>query len=480
MKFNRKYLLCLVLLAGLLTMPGIQAVEAVPTTWHQGDEYPLVGHYFSEEYWTNGSMFLKDNENESIKLAVSYLNSSGVEAFLVAVNGYTNKTTNTTVTIPYQMFGMHYLTNDSEEVFITANLAFLYAYLDDYNGTHDNSDGQLLPDPGLGQDDFYFVFPFGVTAENLTYQTVVEPHPVVKNGWGDYTFKISYYNMTAKVVPYAAGLGIFINWWLPFLFCRFSELTFEYHIHMDNQTGEVTAETFYTIGQVTDVWVLGVQFSGTDATAIFNDSRWTLGAAHFVNILTSQYNITTQNNMTYDISAGTTEFLDDNLTIAVGPDRERAFDLDFRGTFNLYNESDNDALVEANKPAYNLLLQPRLAAILLLAWQIPFSVEVFSIFAYSHSTQMQQTYSGPLAMLAAGRGDFSVTHLWYAVQFPDWQGYRVVHDPTYTAHVNLGLMVGGGGGETTDGDRDLAGLLILVGGGLAVLIVIGLLLRRRK
>ncbi|MHA2407598.1 MAG: hypothetical protein ACXACA_04450, partial [Candidatus Ranarchaeia archaeon] len=89
MNFNRKYLLCLVLLAGLLTMPGIQAVDAIPTTWNKGDEYALVGHTFSEEYWTNGSMILHENATERTTLAVSYLNTSGVEAFLVAVNNHT-------------------------------------------------------------------------------------------------------------------------------------------------------------------------------------------------------------------------------------------------------------------------------------------------------------------------------------------------------------------------------------------------------
>jgi hypothetical protein len=460
-------------------MPGIQAVDAIPTTWNQGDEYALVGHTFSEEYWMNGSMILHENATERTTLAVSYLNTSGVEAFLVAVNNHTDKTTNTSVTIPYQMFGMHYLTNNSQEVFITANLAFLFAYFDDYNGTSDNSTGQKLPDPG--NEDFYYVYPFGVEAENQTFQTKVEPHPVVKNGWGDYTFKITYHNMTAKVVPYAAGIpGILLQWWLPLLFCRFSELTFEYHIQMDNQTGEVTAETFYTIGQVTDVWFLGIHYEGVAATEIFNDTRWTIGAAHFVNILTSNYNVTNQNNQTHDISAGTTDFMDDNLTIVVGADRERAFDLDFRGSFNLYNESDNDALVASNLPAYNLLLQPRPAAIFLLLWQIPFSIEVFSIFAYSHSTQMQSTFSGPRQMVQNGVGQFDAARLWYVVEFPGWLGYKVVHDPTYTAHVNLGLMVGGGGGETTPSDGDEGGAILLLAGGAVVLIVIVLLLRRRK
>jgi hypothetical protein len=116
----------------------------------------------------------------------------------------------------------------------------------------------------------------------------------------------------------------------------------------------------------------------------------------------------------------------------------------------------------------------------LLLWQIPFSIEVFSIFAYSHSTRMQTTFSGPRQMVQNGVGQFDAARLWYVVEFPGWKGYKVVHDPTYTAHVNLGLMVGAGGGETTAGDDDLGGVILLIGGGLGVLIVIALLLRRRK
>ncbi|MHA1916942.1 MAG: hypothetical protein ACTSUV_01325 [Candidatus Ranarchaeia archaeon] len=475
-----KNILVFSLLTGLIFLPSIPLSNAYPSTWAKGTERLITGHEFSEEYWTNGSVMLKDNENESVSMAISYVNTSGFQAFLVAFNNYTNKLKNETGTFPYQMFGMHYLTNGSEEVFITANLAYLFAYKDTYNGTGTDNIGQKLPD--VGNEDFYYIFPFGKNTVNGSFNTKTEAHPVVKNGWGDYTFKMSYYNLSAKIIRYhnvstlGGAIGFLASVYLPWAFARFSELTVEYHIKMDNQTGLVTCETFYNIGQVNRFKFWGLSL---DPSFLVNSSL-TLGAAHYLSIITSNYNITSKSNQSHFVKRGVTEMADDNITVVVG-NNERAFDLDFHGTFDLYNETD-DSLVRGNQTAYNFLMQANPTDLLFLMWQVPFSLEVFSIFAYSHSTYMQDTYSGPAAMMAAGRGNVSVNHLWYATEFPDWDGYKVVHDPTYTAHVNLGLMVGGGetSTTTTEGDNEGAGAIILLGGAAAVVIVLVVLIRRRK
>jgi hypothetical protein len=46
------------------------------------------------------------------------------------------------------------------------------------------------------------------------------------------------------------------------------------------------------------------------------------------------------------------------------------------------------------------------------------------------------------SLAPANKDGFNAYPLWYAVSFPQWDGYRVVHDPVYTAYTNMNLETG--------------------------------------
>ncbi len=76
---------------------------------------------------------------------------------------------------------------------------------------------------------------------------------------------------------------------------------------------------------------------------------------------------------------------------------------------------------------------------MLVAWQLGFAAGAMSIFAYGLSDYVQSTYDGPLdlaqrSLAPTNEDGFNAYPLWYAVSFPQWNGYRVVHDPVYTAY----------------------------------------------
>jgi hypothetical protein len=104
-----------------------------PETWQDGDEVAVFGHSFEEEYWTNESMNATSPSGDNITFSASFVNYKNVQAFLLALNMVENE--NGTGTVPFQLFGMHYLTPEGREVFIGAVLAFLLAFDDTYNGT---------------------------------------------------------------------------------------------------------------------------------------------------------------------------------------------------------------------------------------------------------------------------------------------------------------------------------------------------------
>jgi hypothetical protein len=54
--------------------------------------------------------------------------------------------------------------------------------------------------------------------------------------------------------------------------------------------------------------------------------------------------------------------------------------------------------------------------------------------SYALSDNIQDAYTSPLDLRQRWWQNYANSaKLWYAVSFPGWKGYRVEHDPTYTA-----------------------------------------------
>jgi hypothetical protein len=386
--------------------------------WEDGKEKDILGHTFDEEAWTASPVETKNDNGDNVSYTVSYLNYKNVQAFLIALNKVENE--NGTGVLPYQMFGMHYYTPNNREVFIGALLAFFMAY--------DDANGDGVPNTGENKT---FVLPFGVEkATNGTYPPEASAVKITKKGEGHWQFGMQYKNMYALVTP--TPLLPLIGW-----IAKFSELKITYDIKFNDETNEVTAETFYTIGQVKELWgyIAGFPPVKTDRSEI--SLSLGLSAVHFVTIFTSRYKVTGINTGN-TVSAG---IADEDVVIGVGEDNHRAFKIGFRGDFDLKDE-DTGNTITTDEDAINILLQAKLVDLGLVAWQLAFSAGLFSIFAYALSDEVQSKYSSPRDLAEKSLRPFNpqgfgVHALWYAVCFPSWQGYRVEHDPQYTAYVTF-------------------------------------------
>ena len=427
-----------------------------PTVWNDGDEVAIFGHSFDEEYWTNTSMNATTPEGNNLTFSASYVNDNDVQAFLLALNMMENE--NGSGTVPFQMFGMHYLTPEGREVFIGAVLAFLMVFDDTYNGTGPGSNG--LPDPG--HENISYVIPFGVgnTLEE-SYPPESEVQEVEKLGDGHYRFGIQYRNLYAFVTPNFIASMVFNSG----LIAKFSELTISYEIEMNDETGEVTAETWYTVGQVTDLW--GILFGIPFQMDVEDDITDTLGLSivHFVTVFTSKYEGAAGNSTGNTIDPDISVPLEEDIVLKVGDTGERAMKIGTRGTFDLINES-TDYVVKDDEPAMNAIVGAHLVDLLLVAWQLGFAAGAMSIFAYALSDYVQTAYDGPLdlcqrSLVPANADGFNANPLWYAVSFPQWEGYRVVHDPVYTAYTYVEIDDGDPGIDD-ESDFDPVGLVLLV------------------
>ena len=396
-----------------------------------GDEASILnGHTFKEEMWTTDVVNTSEDGMKHT-FTTSFVNFDNFQAFLVAYNKGENGTK--VSTLPYQFFGLHYFTPNGTEVFLGSVLAFLMAYNDSYNGTGPGQNHVM--DPGL--EPVYYIIPWGVGDTDLfkndkSYIPTVEPIPVKKLGEGEYEFGMTYKNLYAKVIDGNSPFGFWVSMAFPIYLAKFSELTIRYHIKEDKANNKVVAETFYTIGQVDKLWIFGIPVDRSELPDLMG-----ISAVHYVTMFNSVYStVDNADKSIGDLSAGRTKPVDEiRMKVA---DQERAFDIGFRGTYDLKDEKNGNAPIATGEQAYNLLLGATLGDKILVGWQAGLSRPIMSTVAYGLSEQIQKDFTGPCDLANRSWQKFSSGSFWYAVAFPKWNGYRVEHDPIMTAYSSLG------------------------------------------
>jgi len=424
-----------------------------PSTFKTGDEKDkLNGHTFKEEYWTT------DISNTSADGTVntftaSYVNDMNVQALLIAFK--TSVKDNKTSTLPYQFFGMHYYTPGGREVFLGAVLAFLMAYNDTWNESAQGAGQDGIPEPN--HENVYYIFPFGVGDTNQfkgnnSYVPQVSAISVNKIADGEYEFGMTYTNLYAKIIDGNSKVGFLLSALLPLYIAKFSELTVKYHVKMDKANKKITSETHYTLGQVQKLWLFGKSVNPK-----LIPSNWGIAAVHYAAMFMTGYK--TEDNANQSVGNLQAGLSQKTAGIHVDADgKERAFEVGFRGTYDLIDENNNNQVVKANQPAINLLVGARPVDTWLVGIQANLSLGFMGIFAYAMSAHLRTLYTSPYDLVHKGADQFLAGAFWYAVCFPGWGSYRVVHDPVYTGYTNFAS-----GPTTTTTKKACGGSIILLG-----------------
>ncbi|MFX0078501.1 MAG: hypothetical protein ACFE8O_04620 [Candidatus Hermodarchaeota archaeon] len=404
-----------------LLVPG-QSQAFPPQYWTPGIEQQFFGHTFAEHMWTNDSIIFESENNDTVQFIASYLNyedaGNSFQAMLIAL-GVVENENGTQSTLPYQLFGLHFTTKDNKDVFAGSLLAFLFGFNDtDHNG---------VPSPG---ENRFFIIPYGFNEGNTTAPLSIEAIPVTKLSEDHYQFGIRYRNLYGRLISANDAGEFLLTLLLPLFEITFSELTVIYDIQIDRETGEITTETYYTIGQVTEFLFLGTSVPN------FHEALGDIGigVAHLGIVLTPRYYVRTAGGLPV---SGTDLSLANITTDLRG--RQRAFALTTRGTYDVINETtDPDTTIQSNLPAYSWILSPEPIDLILMLWQLPISATIFSIFAYAMSDYLQNLFTSPLDVLNHADTIFNTAAFWFGITFPESNGYRVEHDPVYTAFSNIG------------------------------------------
>jgi hypothetical protein len=416
---SQKISIVLALFVTLILFFSSSVPGAALDDWQDGDEAKYTGgHNFDEEFW-HADYTNTTDEGYNLTSSIFYMNSHNVQAFLVAVKEIKNETNKGIV--PYQLFGLHYYSPEGQEVFIGAMFAFLMGY----NNTYDPKNNSKEMD----KESLFYIIPFG--AANMVKDNYVPEatSSVERINDKQFIFQISYKNLYAFVTKNPLWSAIFKTGWV----ARFTELTIRYKITLDDESGEVRAETFYTIGQVTELWAL---ILGIPVPVSVTEIPDTLGVAavHYVATFTSYSKIVGAGSGN-TIDTGITEPLDEDISIKAEND-EKVFKIGFRGTYDLIDETSSLAIKSGEK-AINLILKAGINDALLVIRQLAFSADLMAVMSYGISDTLQEKFDSPRQLKQQTIMNFHVNTLWYAVAFPEWGGYRIEHDPVYTAYTSF-------------------------------------------
>ena len=390
-----------------------------------------------------------------------WINMSGFQLFYSGLCNITDG--QNYITAPVQNFMEHYKTTKGETVLTSSSFIMLLAFNDTANS--------IYPDSPDMNDTLYASFSLGLDLNTvfgsdqkpaLNTKTTILPMNVsadkLKWEWG-----MRYNNLNAV-------------WWrmhtdpsnpryepLPIAITTYEELTFTYKLTIDPSTGKATLSSNYVIGRMTNLWLIqwlilvpvvahfnstgtyttkGVKLSDLTIHQFLEQQHIKMSIVLFQNSLT----LNQQTRSTFNNQNATDAELDvSNGAVVTSAGNEKIFETSFgsKPEYSLYNKTDGttkqyDAEARITSRAgyaTNPLLHIQVGLLRYIPMIVSHIDPALWEKAKDHITSME--YSDCL----------------YVISYPTYGGYKIVHDPVFTAYPSL----------TTGSSYSPNGLIVLAG-----------------
>ncbi|MFQ6073677.1 MAG: hypothetical protein ACE5KC_00520 [Candidatus Bathyarchaeia archaeon] len=452
---QKKMLLGMVLLAvlGMATIFSTSAAETLsPEDFKQESWSKTIDFFDYARTYASAHGKTPPPANWHANLYVVYINVSG---FQLLYAGLANITTgNATLTIPVQNFLEHYKTQKGRDVLMSSSFIALLAFND--------TTSSLYPDSPDINDNLYASFSLGLNLEQyfpnssrpaLSSKTSIIPL-VSSDDKLSWHWGMRYTNLTAI-------------WWtmhpepsnpryekVPIAITTYEELTFTYNLTINptNRTATVTAN--YVIGRMTNLWLIHwlffipivVHYNSTGAYRLNGEKisdetiyqflekqNIKMSVVLFQNSLVlnhktkSRYKLNSKNVTDAEVDVS-------NGTIATSTeDEEKVFEANFgaKKMYNLYNYTADPT--ESQSSSHNAVT--RTTKIEGYARNPIFGVHtallrlVPLVVAHMRPTLYQNAKDRIMNMT---RADY-----FYIISYPTYSGFKVEHDPTYTAYIEI-------------------------------------------
>jgi hypothetical protein len=420
--------------------------------------------------------------------AYLYQTYNNVSGFQLYYSGLSNITAGEgALTIPVQSFIEHYKTPKGKDVLTSSSFIMLLAFNDTTTSKY--------PDSPDIRDNLYASFTLGLAnftdifgnADKPALNSKTEIIPLTASAdklewnWG-----MRYTNLTAiwwPMIPDPLNPRFTI---LPIAITTYDELEFRYKLIINTTEHTAKVEASYVIGRMTNLWLIewhlfrrpdvwhynstgkywlnGTQNSNETIYQFLQDQHIKMSIVLFQNSLVLDY--TTES--TFDNQNVTDAEVDvSDGAIATEAGNEKIFEANF-GTkiqYKLYNYTADHT--EQTYNPYNTTTRtaprPGYARNPLFSMHVALLKYVPLIVAHIDPLLYQKAKDHMLNMTDA---DY-----FYLISYPKYSGFKVVHDPTYTAYIATTSIA-------TEPPK-LFGLILI--GGIIAAVVIGavIVLRRR-
>ena len=354
------------------------------------------------------------------------------------------------LTIPMQTFIMHYKTeNKSRDALVSSSFLMLLAFNDTeyslYPDSPDRNDN-LWASVSLGFN-LQQLFP-NVTFPSLCSKTEIYPLKSSDNGY-TWTWGMKYTNLTAL-------------WWRtyispdnhtynsrPFALTTYDELTFNYTLTIDPSTHKATLSENYVIGKMRDLWI----FWGWFILPLYNHYNAT-GCYRYNHKISNEtiYQFIERNQIKMSIIEFQNSILLDHKTICLADgknvtdnevfisnttvstysdDGERIFDTSFgaKETYKLYNYTADptESSYEVYKALTRTVQIDGIAKNKVLNTHKNILKYIPLFIAHMHPQMLQKAKENI--------GNITRANYLYVISYPNYSGYRIEHDPIYTAYI---------------------------------------------
>ena len=439
------FLALAIMMAATFAPKNTYAASALQGSDFQAQSFSKVVDYYDyvRAYAQNNGYNISSIQNQHAYIYTTYINVGGFQLFYAGLVNATHNNMN--VTIPIQSVFEHYKTPQGKDAITASSFLSLVAFRE--NGT-----STIFPNSPDRNDTVFASFSLGYTLSAFgthpvpTYLATSQIIPLTSQDSNHWTWGLNYTNLNAvwwRIYP-----DPLLPLWdasTPRAFAQYSQLSFTYSLAIDPTAKTATLTTSYTIGRVTDLYLLTTtpRVLHLNATGTYDLNGVPRGSGQTVYQYLSQngYKLSIVQSQTTVLASTTTKDDTDNGSSVdsnnetdvthtgvntLASDNEKVFRTDFgvKPSYQLYNYTSSNQATSYNVNT-RTASRPGWGGNPVYGVQNAF-MGFLPLFVYHVDPSL-------FAAARTGMASFKVASYLYIISYPTWSGYKIVNDPQFTA-----------------------------------------------